>query len=402
MKIENLRTEKSDGKVSVAATVTWEDCGRPTREVYFETIESFAEDLFPNPHAFLTGCLLPAMHHGEERIHINAPVCPELTDGLITAASWIRRWFEPERQPVRIEARKWASPKDDARPKRTASFFSGGIDSLAALRYNRLHYPHNHPGSIRECLLIYGQNVESDNRIETFEVALKALSTVTRDAEITLIPIYCNIRQLDDDTQFFKQFHGAVLAASAHAFAGRFGLVRIPSSHSISDLFPWGSHPLVDPNYSSSDLRIHYDNYILSRLEKVRLIADWDAALQNIKVCGPNWPGMNCGICEKCVRTMLEMLAVGVLHKSRSFPEKDLSEELVRAKARVKRDNVSFYEELIDPLSQIGRDDLVSVLKNKIAKCYDKHPNWRQRIKHFDRKYLAGNIAAMKRLIVQH
>ena len=55
MKIENLRSEKRGDRSRVAATVIWEDCDRPTHEVYFETEEAFAKDLSCNPHSFLIG-----------------------------------------------------------------------------------------------------------------------------------------------------------------------------------------------------------------------------------------------------------------------------------------------------------------------------------------------------------
>ncbi len=38
---------------------------------------------------------------------------------------------------------------------------------------------------------------------------------------------------------------------------------------------------------------------------------------------------LNCGKCEKCVRTMLALLALGVLHRSHAFPVNDVDEKLV-------------------------------------------------------------------------
>ena len=72
VKIENIRSEKKANGAEVAATVTWEDCSRPPQEVYFETDETFADSLSCNPHAFLVGCIIPAMHYGEERIFMDA------------------------------------------------------------------------------------------------------------------------------------------------------------------------------------------------------------------------------------------------------------------------------------------------------------------------------------------
>jgi hypothetical protein len=109
-------------------------------------------------------------------------------------------------------------------------FFSGGIDSLAALRNNRLNYPMEHPLSFRDGLLVFGQNIESDNRPEVFIQATKELSDVAREAGITLIPVFTNVRDLDRDTNFFlKQFLSAILAAVAHAFSRRLTNVSIAS-----------------------------------------------------------------------------------------------------------------------------------------------------------------------------
>jgi len=402
MKIENLKSEKKGNRAKVAATVSWEDCDRPAQEVYFETDEVFAQGLSCNPHAFLVGCIMPAMHHGEKRVFVDAEICPQLRDDLITAMAWIRHWYySPDRELVRIEAKMRTGLPTPRTPERAGAFFSGGIDSLATVRVNRLNFPPEHPGSIKDGLLIYGQNIESDNRSETFEYAVRSLSEVTQEAGITLIPVYTNIRYLDDDTDFFMdKFHGALLASVAHAFARRLTTVTIASTYDIPNLHPrWGSHPLLDSNYSSSDLRIRHDNLVFSRFEKTRLIADWDVALQNIKVCSYNWPGINCGQCEKCIRTMLALLALGALGQAHAFSQTEITEELIQSKVKLTKVSVHFYEELITPLLEIGRQDLAHIIENKILMFYDREPGWKGKIKRFDRKYLKGNLFRSYRLL---
>ena len=50
-----------------------------------------------------------------------------------------------------------------------------------------------------------------------------------------------------------------------------------------------------------------------ARFQKVRELASWPTALAALRVC-PGNPGneLNCGVCEKCLRTRLELLAAGV------------------------------------------------------------------------------------------
>ncbi len=411
MRIENLRSESKNYRPSVTATVIWEDCNRPAMDVYFATDNAFAESLSCNPDAFLVGCILPAMHHSEARIWIDSEICPELQNGLETAMAWFRQWYYgPERNTVRIETRTRPTPSMPCRPPRAALFFSGGIDSLAALRANRLRVPLEHPGSFKDGLLIYGQNVESDQRQETFRQAVAELSATAMDAGLELIPVYTNLRDLENHGPFFTMFHGAILGAVAHAFARRLTEVTIAASDSIPAMAllkdqiigPYGSHPLVDPNYGSAELRIRHAGITLSRVEKTRLIAGWESALQGIKVCGPNWPGKNCGQCPKCVLTMLDLLAVGALDKTRAFPADDISQERMAAFTLSKDrfdDDRGYYLELLEPLAERGRHDLVGAIEDMLKRSARRKTDWKGWVKQMDQHYLKGSLLRLKKRI---
>jgi hypothetical protein len=412
MKIENLRSEKTENLAKVAATVIWEDCDRPSQEIYFETTQEFAQDLTCNPNAFLTACIMPAMRHGEARISIDAEICPELRDGLITAMSWIRHWYEwyePDRKLVQIEAKTRSSLPTPRTPERAGWFCSGGIDSLATLRANRLNFPLEHPGSIKDGLFVYGAcpgggEVETANEyLEAFERAVDSLSHVTEDAGVTLIPVYTNAQQLDNHHQFWiYEFQGAVLAAVAHAFSRRLTTVSISSGSDISGLAPHGSHPFLDENYSSYDLRIKHDCLTLSRLAKTKLVADWDVAFQNLKVCTKAQrmqPGMlNCGKCEKCIRTITTLLALGKLDQTRAFPEIGISEELLVNRVRPTSPyRLACYRELIPLLKDRGRHDLVRGIERLTARYYGT--DWWERSKRFVRKQFKRSLLSSKKLL---
>ena len=412
MRIENLRSEKNGNRAKVAATVIWEVCDRPTQEVYFETDEEFAQDLSCNPHAFLVACIMPAMHYREERVFIDAEICPELRDGLTTAMGWIHHWwYTPQQKQVRIEAKTQVSPP--CTPPRAGFFFSGGIDSLATLRANRLHYPLVHTGSIKDGLLVYGLEVREP---ENFEYVFNSLSVLAKDADITIIPVYTNIRYLGPDNNrdfwegfWINEFMGAVFAAIAHTFSKRLTTVSINSCHDIPNIIPYSSHPLLNPNYSSSNLRIRHEGITLSRFAKTKLIADWDAALNHLRVCNDTehyQPGMlNCGRCEKCIRTMLALLALGVLENIRAFPHHDVTEELINTTVHLRPNTFPLYGELLGPLAERGRDDLLRAVKHKMADYHELQwkMKWRKRmlepIKEFDRRYLKSNLKKLKKLV---
>ena len=373
MIISNLRL-KEDGKHTRAqASVTWEDADRRPKEIYIETENAFAGDMTCHPHAFLVGCFIPAMHLGEKRIVIEGNICPTLREGLITAMAIMKEWSGGGLKPLSLEAGTLSAAQYSGTSRRAALFMSGGIDSLYALRTNRKIYPETHPGFIKDCLLVHGFDiggvVERGMKYSVFERAKKAMAAVAEDTDVSLIPVYTNIRHLCDDRDLWlTKFFGSVLAAVAHAFDSRINLAYIGSSYDLPNLRPCGSHPLLDPEYSSYDLTIRHRDVEVSRIDKIRSIADWDIALDNLRVCLANVKErLNCGKCEKCVRTMLGLEAVGVLEKIHSFEEKRVSADLLDNFSITIRHREHFYRELIEPLKKCGRDDLVEVIEKKLG-----------------------------------
>ncbi len=372
MQISDLNSIKNEERVRVAATVIWEDCDQPQKDIYIETEAPFTADISYNPHAFLVGCLIPAMHFGEKRIVLDAAICPGLKEGLETVMSLIMEWSGGHLHPLSIEAKASSSVQYWEKQRQAGLFLSGGIDSLAALRANKLTYPEMHPGAIKDCLFVHGFDiggvVKRGMKYHVFERAKSAMSQVVEDANVNLIPIYTNIRHLCDERELWlEKFFGAVLASVAHAFASRLELVYIASSYDIPNLVPCGSHPMLDPEYSSFDMRIRHRDLSLSRLDKLRIVAGWDIALNNIRVCLANVQDrMNCGKCEKCVRTMIGLLAIGALDKTEAFVEDDVSPDLLSGFSITIRHREPFYRELLEPLKSSGRDDLVNVIKSKL------------------------------------
>jgi hypothetical protein len=405
MRIENLRSEKARSQAKVGATVIWEDCERPHQEIYFETSEEYAESLTCHPHAFLVGCIIPAARHGEKRIAIDSEICPELRNGLLRVMHWLRSWYGYPSEPICIETRQGVRFPTARAEERAGSFLSGGIDSLAALRRNRLDFPLSHSYSIKDCLYVHGFDMggmaSGDSEIESYRRGLAALKPVAEDAGVTLIPVSTNIRHLDDDVyRWMYEFHGAALASVAHALSRRLARVYIASSTEIADLEPWGSHPILDPNFSSAELQLQHTGHVYSRLDKVRLVADWDGALENLRVCTENPPGkLNCGRCEKCMRTMLELLAVGKLARTPAFQADNVSPDLLEACLSIDslRSVTPEYAELMPALEALGRMDLVAVIQDKLAglrqqQAREEERDWKGHIKRLDRRYFGANL----------
>ena len=400
MRIENFRKETQADKVRILATLIWEDRDRPSQDLYYETTAEYGDDLFCNPNSFLLACTLPAMRYGEKRIALDAPICPELKEGLITSMNYLIDWHGGDRQVIPIEAPLQSRVLFPARPLRAGCLFSGGIDALAMVRDNHLNFPPEHPRYMRDGILVYGV-LEGENEFDpSFQNVIDAISIMAKDVGINLIQVNTNtnahLRDLDSDYSFWRfEYHGSFLAAIAHAFAPRLSAVSIASTYDIANLEPWGSHPLLDHLYRSTGLQIHHANTALSRLEKTKLVGEWDVALKHLRVCNEkesySQGNYNCGNCEKCVRTMTALLTLGILDKTATFKEKDVSPKLLLKTCYLSDSyEESCYRELIEPLKQIGRHDLAEAVQQVINRYREK--DFKGLLKRFDRAFFNGNL----------
>jgi hypothetical protein len=406
MKIENLRFEQTNQRNRVAATISWEDQQRPVFDMYFETDGAYAHDLTCNPHAFLIASIMPAFCHEEQRIRIEAPIDPELLEGMQTAMRWIRHWwYNPSKKLVKIEAPIKKRFEKPGKEKRTGMFFSGGIDSLAALRANRLTFSNDHPRYIHDGLIVFG--LETDQE-ESFRHVLASISHPAMDAGLNLIPVYTNARHLDADWMFWeRKSHDAVLASIAYSLSDRFSEVVISSTYDIPSIQPAGSHPLLDLAYSSHQLTIRHDSISLPRLEKVKLVTDWEVAFQSMRVCNKSQlyksGKLNCGKCIKCVRTILELEALGRLETCQAFSSHQITPEMLMPAVQVYRTTVAFYEPLVQPLRDRKRNDLVYVIQKKIDDYQKNKGNKdlveaiKNIVKRYDRKYFNSRLIKFKR-----
>jgi hypothetical protein len=396
VKISGLHTTEKDGRMRVGATITWEDTNRPAQDIYFETPLEFAGALTTDYDAFVIAAIIPAYWHAERRVAVDGPVCPTLHDGLRVAMAWLHACRGVRRPPLTVDARP--RPVTNRASERAGCFLSGGIDSLSMLRRNRLQYPRSHPASIRDGIIAYGLEVDDP---ETFADVVDDLMPVARDADVALISVYTNIRALEPSWALWNDvWQGAVWAAIAHALKRRLTIAYLASSTSIPYVNTLqGTDPRLDPNYSSEDLLFRHDGIALSRFTKTRIVADWPIALAHLRVCNKSSRyrkgKLNCGCCEKCIRTQLALLCLGALDQTDVFQTVDLSEAAVRA-VIFSGDWYASYEQLIEPLREIGRRDLARLAAARVA--MRKGRRWRRRLAEADRRYLGGAVRGIRSL----
>jgi len=270
------------------------------------------------PDASVAAALLPAMHVAEI-LTVDEPVSPRLLGCLRIVQDVVRNWEQrfpsyARYQRVDVEAICRSPVPVHTQARGTAAFFTGGVDSFyTALR---------HLDEIDALILVQG----FDFRWDASELSERVLAHI-RAAAATLgkplVEVRTDLRSFSDRYAFWEHYHGAALASVAHLLAPRFAKFYIAATHTYAHLSPLGSHPLLDPLWGTEDVELVHDGCEASRIEKLAVLAEQPAALAHLRVCLENRHGAyNCGACEKCMRTMVAMEALGVLDRFATFPDR--------------------------------------------------------------------------------
>jgi len=375
MIIRTLATAAADTR-TIYATIEWEDRPYPEQVLEFEIhdggILQAGELDEPCAEAFLAACYPLAAVHGERRVRIEEKPCPMLVEGLHTAHAWWTSWGGMPTRPPTIETPASGRSIKLTAPRRAISCLSGGVDGLHTLMHNRRLYRRGDPAYIREALFIHGFDIGKrarDPETKRFQAALARLEPVAAEAGVRLIPCRTNLRHLPSKPGFWANRHnGAALAAVGHAATRGPAYLFVGGTYHVANPVPVGSHPAVDGLFSSQRLNVIHDGSRFSRLEKVRDLARWPAALAALRVC-PASEGdrVNCGRCEKCLRTRLELLAAGVEETAAFGPSLTPIELWHEAVPQPIGDRAVRYEDLLPALRARGLDALCRILEEKIS-----------------------------------
>ena len=258
----------------------------------------------------LVSCAFMLAMHEERDIQCDLPLSAEFLSNNEHLQKIFTRWW-PELHKISIHAPGRTLPDRKPTPPwlpakhGAAVMFSGGVDSFhTALEFQ---------DDISTAIYIHGFDTELED--ETYREKISAhLQAACTDLGFRLIEVECNARQHTDDTIYWGNYHHAMIASTAQLLSESFERLYIPSSYTYSQLTAWGSHPLTDPLWASGDLHIIHHGSAFNRPEKVTAIADSQIARNHLRVCWQNIDeAYNCGTCEKCLRTMINLKVYGKL-----------------------------------------------------------------------------------------
>ena len=363
MIIEYLGMRERNGLCCVEAAVTWEDSPRLSQRISYATHLGHAELVVDSVEPFLVAALVPAFWAGEKRILVESPVCAQLTDNLLDFIYLQQHCFYAPRPAMRIEAPP--AGQRGGQPRPVGSLFSGGVDSLFTLHTN--HARHG-PGDARR--IGYGLwhsrqdwfSIDAPELLAPLEAKARRVLPFVEATGITLVHVMSNASALwqgKNDFFWAEKWHGAGFAAAGHFLGNGMGSLMIPSSEIALAHHRWGSTPLTDGLLSSQAFQVRHVDARHSRLDKLAMLAHWPLAMCAMKVCF-NTPAerLNCGSCEKCLRTRLGLMCLGLADGASAFPPGPVEPAMFAARGTKDENLLPFYAALPDRLAALGYDAL--------------------------------------------
>ncbi|MFD2415958.1 hypothetical protein [Amycolatopsis pigmentata] len=259
MIVEQVARDRAASGWRLSATVRTE--ARPVGRMLHFILRGGEPDWLPERgDAFLAALLMPAMRLGEDLV-LDAPVSPRLLRASKSVMEVYRAWGHGL-VPVRVEARGRLL-RDE--PEGVGLFFTTGVDSFYSLfKDGELRAD---PGHRPITDLLY---VNYERRaIRGYEMVLRRLRRVAGRTGCRTVVLDTNVRELADPLVPWEHYHGAALAAAALALQGRLRRCLIAASEDYSCLSPLGSHPALDPLWSTERLEIVHDGAEATRTDKV-------------------------------------------------------------------------------------------------------------------------------------
>jgi hypothetical protein len=342
----------------IETTICVEDQSYP---VYFQSQDVKLE---PNIEAFIALAILPAMKKKIGYIEADGLISQRFVGGTKkfqrVFKSWKPNYGLVEFRDVQIK------PKTREVPGKRGVFFSAGLDSYYTF-------------------LVYIEEVSAIIHIDGFDIPLNELTTrkkmekncrsIGQHFGKQVIILETNARQFIEKFVTWSFSHGSVIGSAGLLLMPEFERLYIAGSGLPADRDPFGSHPDLDPNWSTEILEfVHHEE--VDKIEKCRLINHYDIALNTLRVC-LRFPenGLNCGECEKCLRSHVYLQVAGAADRCMAFPKPLNLKLLGQLKVSQDRQKNLLYKALKLLEEQKTYPETAHVLRNILYR-----PTWLNRI----------------------
>jgi hypothetical protein len=281
--------------------------------------------------AFFLPVVMHLMSKGGELV-FHPKLCEKFANRFKAATAPLLHVFAPDLLPFIIDY----DIKNPTHLSRTqldgsAAGMSCGLDSLASVAELRT-LPSSHAFSLR-LLAHFDTGNHNASRSEGPHILYE--SRVTRsqrcatDMGLPLISITSNVDEWVPGQ--FARLHTIRNISAAHLLSHRVGNYFYANGIRISDTSLTGKDTayidsLLIPLLSTEVFHVHQSTPDLGAPEKTKLIGQWQIAQRHLNVC--YYEDKNCGKCDKCLRRMILLDAIGVYQNfAKLFPSGDLENQ---------------------------------------------------------------------------
>jgi hypothetical protein len=308
VRIADVTVSETAEGAKLGAVAVWDAPSLPPEPIYFVYRGVGADALAAPGDALASAMVIPCMALGEDLI-VDAPVSTKLQSGIRTIVDIFLSWG---RGPYRTRLQAPDADRSTLHPAEIGACWSGGADSFHTILRER-----DEP--ITTLLTMVGYDMRHEKR-PIFEGFLPRLSSAAERMGREMIVVDTNVYEVGRRHLGNAAHHGAVLAAMALGISGRLRRFHIPSSWAYRLMKPHGSHPFIDPLWSSESLEVIHDSPELCKIERVTAIAHSDVVLDTLRVCSRFPERYNCGLCDKCVFVALVLHQEGTLDRCSTLP----------------------------------------------------------------------------------
>lgn len=313
----------------------------------------------PAADSVLAATLMPAMSRGGP-LRLEAPVSARIfrnqREFQAIQRLWSSRW-PSEPHPLReIEVSAPTRVAEGPGERgRVATFFSGGVDSWAAILENP---------EVTDLIFVRGLDLvptwpQHQALADEVESRLRAAAA---ELELPLHVVTTDVRTFSDPLLRWESFCPSVEAAIALFFEPLFERVLIANDSEYGKQVQVGASWQVDHLWSSEGLTIEDWGGRVGRVGRLRRIADHPVVQKTLRVCWMNPDGAyNCGRCPKCLATMIGLEAIGARGKIRTFPA-ELDLEPLRSHPITTPLRLALWEDVLAAVEESDRADLKKVV----------------------------------------
>lgn len=259
----------------------------------------------------------------------------------------MKSWYPRLPFSTQIRAARVQTTKDES-AVHEGLLYSGGLDSTASLI--------RHLDSRPTLIMILGTPDLAADQVEFHQMFLARVLPFVEQLNLKLHLVRSSMLNLINLERLDHEFgsalrgywwesigHGLMLLGTCAPLTATEGITTLRIAASRVERFeePWGSNPATDEKLAWGQTSVVHDSHDISRQQKIdSLIAPFlrrTSGTLPLRVCGSTKSrdrlarqALNCGRCEKCVRTIVGLLAGGIDPKSCGFDMESFSARSLR------------------------------------------------------------------------